>query len=142
MTLTYLVDTNIISELEKIKANSLVVSKFQQHQDEIALSSISWHEILYGYHRLPESKRKQRVRYFIEQAVQPNIPVIPFNSAAARWFAEERARLSQIGRTPSFANGQIAATAAANNLILVTRNVDDFVFFDGLTIENWFNNEK
>ena len=142
MALTYLVDTNIISELEKINANGHIVSKFQQHQDEVALSSISWHELLYGYHRLPKSKRKQRVRYFIENAVQPNIPVIPFNSTAARWFAEERARLSQIGRTPPFADGQIAATAATNNLILVTRNVDGFINFDGLTIENWFDNGK
>jgi tRNA(fMet)-specific endonuclease VapC len=39
---------------------------------------------------------------------------------------------------PAFQDGQIAAVAAANQLILVTNNVRDFVNFQGLTIVNWF----
>ena len=37
-----------------------------------------------------------------------------------------------------FVDGQIAATAQAHGLILVTRNVRDFELFAGLTVENWF----
>jgi tRNA(fMet)-specific endonuclease VapC len=111
----------------------------QEHWDELALSVISWHEILYGYHRLPESKRKQRVRFFIENTLKPNIPVLPYEVAAAEWFATERARLSRMGRLPSYPDGQIAAIAAIHNLTLVTRNVDDFSRFSNLKIENWFD---
>lgn len=50
--------------------------------------------------------------------------------------AEERARLSKTGLTPSFADGQIAAVAAVNDLTLVT-DVADFENFDGLRIERW-----
>jgi len=139
VALIYLVDTNIISEAEQFRANAAVVSKLQKHRDELALASISWHELLYGYHRLPQSKRKQRVRYFIEHTVQPNIPILPYGAMAAEWFAKERARLSQIGQTPSYADGQIAAIAATNNLILVTRNVADFADFEQLAVENWFD---
>jgi tRNA(fMet)-specific endonuclease VapC len=51
----------------------------------------------------------------------------------------ERARLIPIGLTPSYADGQIAAVAAVNQLILVTRNVSDYQNFDELVIENWFD---
>ncbi|MGB1250718.1 MAG: VapC toxin family PIN domain ribonuclease, partial [Candidatus Promineifilaceae bacterium] len=52
------------------------------------------------------------------------------------------ARLSRIGRSPAFIDGQIASVAAANNLILVTRNVHDFINFQGITIENWFESKQ
>ena len=42
------------------------------------------------------------------------------------------------GLTPAFADGQIAAIASTNQLILVTRNTKDFINFGDLTIENWF----
>lgn len=140
MALIYLVDTNIISETERLRANEAVVVRLQKHRETLAMASVSWHEILFGYHRLPQSKRKQRVHYFIEHTVQPNIPILPYGTLAAEWFAKERARLSRIGKTPSYADGQIAAIAATNNLILVTRNTADFADFDGLKIENWFDN--
>ena len=48
---------------------------------------------------------------------------------AALWHAEERARLTAQGRTPSYVDGQIAAIAKTNDLTLVTRNTSDFVRF-------------
>jgi len=39
-------------------------------------------------------------------------------------------------------DGQIASIAYINNLVLVTNNVSDFQFFDGLKIENWFVNKE
>ena len=39
-------------------------------------------------------------------------------------------------------DGQIASIAYINNLFLVTNNVSDFQFFDGLKIENWFVNKE
>ena len=43
------------------------------------------------------------------------------------------------GLSPAFIDAQIAAIAASNRLILVTRNIDDFQHFAGLDIENWFS---
>lgn len=65
------------------------------------------------------------------------MPILPYNQAAAEWHAKERARLEAIGRTPPFLDGQIAATAKANDLVLVTANRSHFEIFEGLQIENW-----
>ncbi len=138
MALIYLIDTNTISETEQMQPTLQVVTKLTANRGRIALASVSWHELLYGYHRLPESKRKDRVGFFIEHTVRPHVPVLPYDAAAAEWFAKERARLSQVGRTPSYPDGQIAAIAATNRLILVTRNVADFADFQGVEVEDWF----
>jgi tRNA(fMet)-specific endonuclease VapC len=63
--------------------------------------------------------------------------LLPYDSRAARWHAEERARLQAKGLTPAFVDGQIAAVAATNNLTLVTRNVSDYKRFRGLKIVSW-----
>lgn len=137
-TLRYLIDTNIISEPFKLKPDTNVVAQIQDHSRDIAIASVTWHELKYGFHRMPESRRKQQLNTYLNQTVHPNIPILPYDEAAAEWFAEERARLMRLGRVPSFPDAQIAAIAAVNHLILVTRNVSDYESFIGLQIENWF----
>lgn len=56
---------------------------------------------------------------------------------AARWHAEESTRPAGIGRTPPFADGQIAAVARTNDLVIVTSNVADFAHFDDTQVEDW-----
>jgi tRNA(fMet)-specific endonuclease VapC len=65
------------------------------------------------------------------------MPILNYSMEAADWHAQERARLSQVEQTPLYADGQIAAIAAVNQLILVTRNVADFENFRELQLENW-----
>ena len=65
--------------------------------------------------------------------------ILPYDDRAAEWHAKERARLSSSGLTPSFVDGQIASIAKVNDLILVTRNTDDFKPFSKLKLENWHN---
>jgi tRNA(fMet)-specific endonuclease VapC len=45
--------------------------------------------------------------------------------------------LTKGGRQPAFVDGQIAAIAKVNQLILVTRNTADYEGFSDLQIENW-----
>ncbi len=142
MALIYLLDTNVISETELMQPHPNVTARLNQYRGQIVMASVSWHELLYVYHRLPTSKRKQRVNYFITQTVMPHIPVLAYDAAAAEWFAVERARLACMGRTPSYPDGQIAAIAAVNNLTLVTRNTRDFANFTGLKMENWFDTRR
>jgi tRNA(fMet)-specific endonuclease VapC len=63
---------------------------------------------------------------------------LSYTQDAAKWHGETAARLQLQGKTPPFVDTQIAAVAKTNNLILVTRNVDDFENFTDLKIENWF----
>ena len=66
------------------------------------------------------------------------LPLFDYNLKAAQYHAQQRARLSKVGKTPAFIDGQIASIALTNDLILVTNNVVDFQDFDSLIIENWF----
>lgn len=136
--LRFLLDTNTISELFRLQPNSSIATKYAQNIDDIALASVTWHELLYGFHRLPTSRRKEELGFFLRQIIRPNVSILDYGEDEAEWFASERARLTGTGRMPSYADGQIAAIAAVHNLILVTRNVSDYSDFSGLAIENWF----
>ena len=65
------------------------------------------------------------------------MPVLAYDAAAAEWHAHEHARLAETGNPRPFVDGQIAAIARVNELVLVTTNVADFVAFSGLIVEDW-----
>lgn len=138
MAVNYLADTNIISEIMRPRPNAAAYSAWKKHHYETAISSVTWHELLAGVYRLPNSKRRIAFEKFLHEYLENLIIILPYHQAAAEWHASERTRLQQLGKTPAFADGQIAAVAATNDLILVTRNVDDYSNFDRLKIENWF----
>lgn len=71
------------------------------------------------------------------EVVGTSFPIVGYDRAAAEWHARERARLVRKGKTPSFVDGQIAAIANVNDLVLVTLNRRDFKMFDGLKVEDW-----
>ncbi|MHC5861635.1 PIN domain-containing protein [Nostoc sp.] len=137
MSWRFLLDTNILSEPARPIPNANVLHQLDIHKSEITVSSVVVHEILHGCLRLPESKRREYLRNYIYESVL-NLPVFDYDLKAAQWHAQERVRLSQIGKTPAFVDGQIASIAYSNNLVLVTNNVSDFAFFNGLSVENWF----
>lgn len=69
--------------------------------------------------------------------VSTSFPVLEYDWQAADWHALERARLVTAGRIPPFVDGQIAAIALVNDLILVTSNEADFRQFKGLRVRCW-----
>lgn len=138
MAIKYLLDTNILSEPVRKTPNPIVVKRIQEAADEIALAATTWHELLFGVFRMADSQRRAALEQYLLDTIRPEIPILPYDAEAASWFAQERARLSSKGLPPSYPDGQIAAVAAVNDLILVTRNGVDFAKFSDLKIENWF----
>jgi len=136
--LKYLVDTNIISEATKPKPSTAILDKLQRHRHEMGICVSIWHELLFGLYRLPASYKREKLERYLYQVVH-QLPILPYDLKAAEWYAQERARLVRMGRIPPFIDGQIAAMAKVNQLILVTANVSDYAFFEGIAIENWFN---
>lgn len=114
-----------------------ILDRLERHQGEIATSSITWHELRYGAAVAKSARKRALIEGYLREVVGPTLPVFAYDAPAAEVHAAERARLSRLGRTPPFADGQIAAIARINGLILVTRNVSDFRAFEGLEIENW-----
>ena len=74
---------------------------------------------------------------YLFRSLAPEITILPYDQPAAEWHAYERVRLGNIGLTPPFEDGQIAAVAHVNGLILVTANIRDFQNFEGLQVEDW-----
>lgn len=98
MALRYVLDTNTLSEPVRPVPDSQVIARIQMTQDQLAITSITWHEALFGMFRMPQSRKRTVIeRYLIDQ-VQVKLPILPYDAAAAAWFAEERARLAAIGR--------------------------------------------
>ena len=104
----------------------------------IATATVVWHELLYGCYRLPHSARRHAIELYLRESVRRSVPLLNYTAEAADWHASERARLELLGQDTPFVDGQIAAVAKVNGLVLVTNNVRDFKHFQGLKIENWF----
>ena len=137
MSLKYLLDTNVVSEALRHEPQRGVIRRLRRHEDEIAISSVVWHELRFGVERLPVSRRREAIETYLKDVVLATIPILDYDRAAAEWHATERARLSRRGETPPFADGQIAAIARVNNLALVTFNETDFRRFQGLRVTSW-----
>ncbi|MEM8640259.1 MAG: type II toxin-antitoxin system VapC family toxin [Cyanobacteria bacterium P01_G01_bin.54] len=138
MSLQFLLDTNVISEINRKRPNKLVVEKMALYEGKVATASVVVHELLYGALRMPtESARRKFLLDYVAE-MPSKVAILDYDLRAARWHAEERARLSKIGRTPAFVDGQIASIAFCNDLVLVTNNGSDFLDFAGLMVENWF----
>jgi tRNA(fMet)-specific endonuclease VapC len=133
----YLLDTNVLSEPLRPSPNAGVLAQLSRRGDELATAAPVWHELLFGAGRLPASRRRRALERYLDEIVRATIPILPYDAAAAARHAAERARLIALGRTPAFVDGQIAAIALTNSLVLVTANVADFRDIPGLDVEDW-----
>lgn len=111
--------------------------RLREHDGETAIPAPVWHELRFGCARLPPSQRRRTIERYIESVVLASFPVIDYDRDAADWHAVERARLSAAGKTPPFVDGQIAAIAYVNQLILITSNTADFKDFQALQVRSW-----
>ena len=139
---TFLLDTNALSEPIRPKPDAKFMRKLRGNASQSAISSITWHEAVFGMEKLPPGKRRDAVRAYLYDTVVPTTLVLPYDARAAEVHGKERARLERLGRPPTFADAQIAAIAIVNRLILVTANVKDFARFEGLAVESWFEAER
>lgn len=141
MNYLYLLDSNIISEFSKSVPNEKVIAQFRCKERNCAISAITLQEMQLGLELLPEGKRKDQVRGFLE-LVKRKFAVIPYESSAAVIYGNIIAKSQKLGSPRPICDSQIAATALANNMILVTRNIRDFSPLQKiclLKLENWFD---
>lgn len=139
MGLKYLLYTNILSEPVKLQPNVHVMQKLAQHAGQYCTCATVWHELQYGIKRMVDSKRKQSLQAYLIALEQSALPILPYEQVGSIWFAKERARLAAQGIVATYADGEIAAVAKVNQLILVTRNQGDFSYYQEIELENWFS---
>lgn len=137
----YLLDSNIVSEPSKPIQNEKVIKLIEENREDSAIATVSFFEMLHGVLVLPEGKRKQSLKEYLEKTIVPFYDFLSYDIVSARIQAELSAKLQSIGKLTPYQDTQIASIAIANNLILVTRNIKDFeniVKVSNLKIENWF----
>ena len=136
--ISYLLDSNILSEPARLTPDDNVLQQLANHDGEYATAAIVWHELVYGCELLAASKRKKQLQSYLDMLLLNGLIVLPYDQAAADWYAKERARLQRQGLTCAYADGEIAAIAVTQKLTLVTRNTQDFQNFHNLDLQNWF----
>ncbi len=130
--MSYLLDTNIvIYHLSDVAAaSSLVDGLFDAG---VAISVITYVEVLDGVARSAEPRHaRERFRALIGQ-----IPVIDFRRREADELVQVRQALRQQGRQVRrrALDLQIAATALAHDLVLVTNDPDDYEHIPDLKLQ-------
>ena len=122
-------DTNVLSELMRQQPSDPVLAWADQlNSQEVAITAMNEAEILHGIARLRDAQRRQQLQQGWETLLANVLqqPVLPFNSAAAQWFAALVSHREGLGRPISTADAVIAATALAHDGQLATRNTADF----------------
>jgi tRNA(fMet)-specific endonuclease VapC len=137
VSLRYLLDTSVLSEAIKSRPDERTLERLAEHDGECATCAVVWHELSFGATRLAASKKRRAIEAYLEEAVRNTLAILPYDLEAATWHAKERARLSKRGRPPSAADGQIAAIASVNELVVVTANVKDFRRFKDVVVKDW-----
>ena len=132
----YLLDTNVISELQKSNCNQNV-KKFIEalHWEDIYLSSITVGELCYGVEKLPHSKKKHDLSIWLYSQLPEwfNDRIIGLEIEVFIEWGKIRAALP---RTLPTVDSLIAASAIVNHMFLVTRNTKDFDGIDGINLIN------
>ena len=134
----YLLDSNIVSEPVKAKPDPAVVAWLDSNELECAVSTITLAELRYGIERLPEGQRRRQLdRDFAFLRQDLGSRVVAFDEVEAAEWGRYAARLErELGRDAQrkvgIKDSQIAATALAHRLIVVTRNTDHFPQVDTL----------
>ena len=135
-----ILDTNVLSETLR-PAPSTRVLEWMGSEPASALftTTITESEMLYGVALLPEGARRQSLKSVVDLIFGKDLAgrVLPFDSGAAREFANVAASRRRAGRPISEADARIAAIARSHGAALATRNVGDFAGCKLELIDPW-----
>ena len=124
-----LLDTNVVSELRKVRAGKadpgVAAWAEQVEAGSLFVSAITLHELELGVLLMERRDATQGslLRQWLEQSVLPAFTgrILAVDSAVAR-----RGAALHVPDPRPFRDGLIAATALAHSLVVVTRNLADF----------------
>ena len=125
-----MLDTNVLSESLRPAPEPRVLDWINKQVIEtLYLSAITVAELRFGATLLPSGKRKAKLQDSLENKLLPLFAarVLPFDLAVTEAYAEVMSRARIAGKSISTADGYIAATAAANNMIIASRDTSPFI---------------
>ena len=131
----YVIDTNVASELMRPSPAPAVAAWIAgRNAQELHLTAVSEAELLYGVAIAPVGRRRDELEAAMIRWLDIGFAdrVLPFDSAAARAYAEIAAGRRSAGRPIAPADCQIASIARSRGMAVITRNVRDC---EGIGIE-------
>ena len=136
----FVIDTNVASELMRPEPTAAVADWIaERNAQDMYLTAVSEAELLYGVAIMPTGKRRHALEAAMTRWLDLGFRerILPFDSAAARAYAEIAAGRRRAGRPIGAADCQIAAISRSRGAVLVTRNVRDFEDTELSVIDPW-----
>ena len=135
--MSYLLDTNVISETVRPRPDRRVLQWFDKTPDDaLHVSVLTLGEIRKGIEKMAQSERRERLRVWLEHELPDWFEdrILPVDvHVAERWGV----LCARAERTPPAVDSLLAATALHHGLRLVTRNERNFAFPGIETINPW-----
>ena len=132
-------DTNVVSEAMKPEPHPAVRAWLnEQAADTLYLSSVTLAELLFGIAALPAGKRKDMLAQTLDGLMGLfRDRVLPFDTDAARRYAELAVTARNGGRGFPTPDGYIAAIAASRGFIVASRDIAPYEAASVTVINPW-----
>jgi predicted nucleic acid-binding protein len=134
-----LLDTNVVSEAMKPKPNPAVRNWLdEQAAETLYLSSVTVAELMFGIGALPRGKRKDKLAATLDGVLELfTTRVLPFDTEAARRYADLAVKARAAGKGFPTPDGYIAAIAASREFAVASRDTSAFIAAGLIVIDPW-----
>lgn len=135
-----LLDTNILSEVQRPAPEPRVLAWLDTvDEDRTYISVASIAELRRGVALLEDGRRRTALAAWLAHDLPERFAerILPIDQAIAERWGDLMAQSRKSGVALSVTDGFFAATALANNLTLVTRNVRDLATFGVPLLNPW-----
>jgi toxin FitB len=136
----FLLDTNVLSALMMMRPPPEIAAWVSaQSENLLFTASVCQAEVLAGLAILPEGRRRAELEAAAQAMFAEDFEgrVLPFDTFAARDYADMYAARRRAGRPAAALDLMIAAIARVNGASVVTRNVADFANCGVSIINPW-----
>jgi toxin FitB len=126
---TYVLDTNVISEVVRPRPDANVINWLDEtDEDRLYLSVVALAELRRGVELMPPGRRRNALTVWLTEDLPARFDgrVLPVDRTVADAWGTVMARARRAGVGLSSMDGFFAATADVHGFTLVTRNVSDF----------------
>lgn len=132
-------DTNVISEAMRPNPHPPVQDWLNdQIAETLYLSSVTLAELLFGIAALPIGKRKDRLKQTLDSLLELfKNRVLPFDSDAARHYADLAMLAKAGGRGFPTPDGYIASIAVSRGFAVASRDISPYKAAGVLVINPW-----
>lgn len=125
--MSYLVDTNVLSEATRPTPDPSVLGWLQQNEHELFISVITAGELQRGVDLYPLSRKRKSLEEWLENLLAAfEGRILPISETVAREWGHYYSAQQKSGRKPPSLDSLVAATAKVHQLTIVSRNAEDF----------------